>query len=186
VIWKEKLMRLKPCGGARQWLESQTDAETAWNSCEQADWLIWLALVLRIDRRMRVMAACQIAKAVLKHTPNRDEPLLRAIETAKAWSQGAATEEDCYLASRGAWDVADTHLGPASQVGYAAAYTCYLASGFDYNSYDAAVVSHAADAAVAASSDREADGARAAFLKASADIVRKHITFAMIKEAAGL
>ncbi|HMM99853.1 MAG TPA: hypothetical protein PKC99_12645 [Anaerolineales bacterium] len=31
----------KPCDDAVTWLENQPDIETAWETCERGDWMIW-------------------------------------------------------------------------------------------------------------------------------------------------
>ncbi|MCZ2079909.1 MAG: hypothetical protein LC130_33490, partial [Bryobacterales bacterium] len=42
----------KPCDDAVTWLENQPDIETAWETCERGDWMIW-ALKLAIWAKER-------------------------------------------------------------------------------------------------------------------------------------
>src|SRR5690606_3193359 len=70
------------------------DLRQAWEQCERADWLLWLAGRIGVDRKMLVRAACRCVRESLpifeQCCPGDDRPR-KAIETAEAWCEGRAT-----------------------------------------------------------------------------------------------
>ena len=61
---------LKPCREACEYLNTQSDWQTAWDNCPRADWMLWLlGRVATADRKQLVRAACAIARTALKYVP---------------------------------------------------------------------------------------------------------------------
>ena len=52
------ISRLEPCANGAAWLAAQTDARTAWETCERSDWMIWLLgrVIPPSDVRFRLAA----------------------------------------------------------------------------------------------------------------------------------
>ncbi len=40
--WSDKVAELNACQDAVTWLQTQPDAETAWQKCKRGDWMLWL------------------------------------------------------------------------------------------------------------------------------------------------
>jgi hypothetical protein len=78
----------------------------AWEECERADWLLWLAWTLLGDDPRVRLAACACARTALQYVPAGEERPLRAIETAEAYARGEATEEERSVAESAAWSAA--------------------------------------------------------------------------------
>jgi hypothetical protein len=56
---------------ALEWARSQDCPKGAWNACPRGDWLLCLAVKLRVEYRVVVLAACACARLALPFT--RDE-----------------------------------------------------------------------------------------------------------------
>lgn len=88
-----------------KWFETQSDPQTAWNSCNRGDYLLYIAGMLCIPNSLLhkqiVFAACQCARLSLKYIP--DERPLSAIEITERWTRGEATLEEVKIAERDAW-----------------------------------------------------------------------------------
>jgi len=157
------LTRLGACSDAVAWARTQPDAETAWDTCDRGDWMLWLAGRLAGEpgsdaRRPLVLAACECARLALPYVKEGELRPMRAIEAAEDWARGGATT----LAQ----------VRSAAEADYAA-YTvaAYAAASAASAAYVAAAA--AADAAYAAYVAAAA-AARSSTLNACADIVRKH------------
>ena len=100
-----RLRAVGACSSAVQWVATQPDAETAWAACDRADWLLWIAVKLCVDRRLVVRATCACARTSLRYLP--DPEGLRAIEAAEAWCRGEVTIDQVRAASAGASAGAD-------------------------------------------------------------------------------
>jgi hypothetical protein len=143
---------------ARDWVAARgaLTPEQLWAQCERADWLLWYAARVGVDRRAIVRAACACARTVLHLVPEGEERPLSAIETAEAWCDGRATTEQVRYARLAA---------------SAAAYAAYADADAD--------AVYAADAAAAyADADADAD--------ASAErtrLVRELIPYAVVAAA---
>ena len=112
--WLEKLKKLGACEDAVDWASQVSSLGEAWDSCERADWLLWLAA--RTSRReLVVAAACACARTVLHLVPEGEERPRLAIETAEAWTRGEATIDEVRKATD------DAHYTP-SRACYDAAY----------------------------------------------------------------
>ena len=65
--WTEKLS-YTPCADALKWLRTQPDAQTAWDTSQRGDWMLFHAGKLAGEpgsdgRRTLVLAACACARA---------------------------------------------------------------------------------------------------------------------------
>ena len=194
--WSDSLSNLDACRTAVDWARTQPDAETAWQVCERADWMLWVAARLANDRRVVVAAACACARLSLPHVPEGELRPLRAIETAEAWCHGEATIEDVLAAAHSVSDglfaaaaayetAAYAADADAAAAAYAATYSAFCAA-FSVAAYaaaaDAAAAAYAAadaaDAASAAYADADADyadAARSQVMRECTEIVRKMV-----------
>jgi len=195
------LLRLNACPESIEWASALT-AEQAWETCERADWMLWLGT--RICRpKLVVRAACSIARAALKHIPAGEDRPRIAIETAERWCSGDATLSEVKRASLAASKAAASSIGLVCFAACAAAFagSCCFASRTRNATY-ADPVSFA-DSVYFADRARNApytypvsavyfaERAATAFAfaiedaaqKENADIVRKHIPFRVISPA---
>jgi hypothetical protein len=138
---------------------------TAWRDCNRADWMLWIAGRLNIDKKLIVLAACDCAETTLKYVPDGEERPAKAIQTSRNWCNGTATIQECRDAAYAAADA-------AAYAAYAAAYAAYAAADAAYAAAYAAYDAYAA-----------ADAARAKAHKTNTDLVRKRIPYKLIKEA---
>jgi hypothetical protein len=174
-----RLLRVSmACEEARKWARGKT-LRQAWAQCPRADWMLWLAGRVGVDRRQLVLAACACAETALMHVkPGEDRPR-KAIETARAWCRGEATIEGVRAA-------ADAAAAYAAYAAYAdAAYAAYAAYA---DAADAAYAAYAAYAAAAAYAADDAAYADAAYakkkaLRSMAALVRAEIPVAAIEAA---
>ena len=163
------------CPEAREWLETQPDARTAWESCRRGDWLLYqLGHARGVDRRQLVLAACECARMALRYVPAGDDSPRIAIETAEAWCRGEATMEQVL---RARYDTYDLGAGTRARAiaGAVAAAAGAIAYASATSAYD--VATYAAYAAYAAANLDEAEDARRSVLAQCADIVRAHFAF---------
>lgn len=63
------------CQRARDWFQYFTigDPESAWNRCSEPDWLVWLAVQLRIDHVVLTRTAYECAKSISHLIPENVE-----------------------------------------------------------------------------------------------------------------
>lgn len=164
----EKLLSLNACSDAREWAEQQPDAQTAWNTCERGDWMLWLLGKLSgpvgsPERKRLVFLCAQVAREVLplfeKRYPD-DKRVRECIEACEAYSRGEIDAETLREKRRAAYDAAAD-----------AAYAAYAAAYADAAAYAAAYAYAYADAAAAA----YAAAAHKSMQKRIADIVRAHV-----------
>jgi hypothetical protein len=140
---KQLLIDLDACEVARVWAEGKT-IEQIVEQCHRGDWLLWLADKVCIGLRPLILAKGHCANTV-RHLM-KDERSVKAVDTAIAFGEGKATEEELNTARDAAW---------------AAAWDADWAAAWDADSAAALAAARAADAS--------ADAARAA--DASADAV---------------
>lgn len=167
------LMSIGTCYEACEWAKGKTLRE-AWMTCNRADWLLWLAIRLGIDRKKYVRATCACTRTVLYLLPTaEDEPRL-AVEAAEAWTRGKVKLSHVLRAAERAENAAASaavsdHRGNSVHAVYcSAAHAAWSvapdeAKGATYAVY---VINTLAKAPVLAK------------------LVRKHIPFALIEEAA--
>jgi hypothetical protein len=143
------------CVEAVEWTEGKS-LEEAWESCERADWMLWICGKMVgaegwPTRQDLVLAACACAESVLEFFEKKypkDERPRKAIEAARAWARGESTRK----AVRSAASAAYAAAAYATSAAYAAAYAAdYAADAATYAAYAAAYAADAAaDAAYAA------------------------------------
>ena len=91
------LTDLCACPEAVAWARAQKGTrQQAWNRCNRADWMLWLAARLCGERgskqhRAVVLAACACARTALPHVPAGESRPLAAIELAERWARGDDT-----------------------------------------------------------------------------------------------
>ena len=96
------------CKKAVAWARTQPDAATAWATCTQGDWMIWLLEYIGgHDRELRLIA-CDSAESVLYLTRECDRTACAAaIAVARRFADGAATGDELSAAraaaSAAAW-----------------------------------------------------------------------------------
>ncbi len=128
------------CYEARGWLDTQTDARAAWETCERPDWLIWYACRRNVERKVLVRIACDCARTVLRFVPEGEERPRLAIEAAERWTRDEATIDEVRAAAYAAADAADAAYA-AADAAYDAADAAYAAA---YAAADAAYAAYAA------------------------------------------
>ena len=116
------LRHLGACVDAIQWVGDR-DLLAAWQDCERADWMLWLAGKMCDQsgwptRRQVVLAACACAERALIYVPLGEERPRLAIETARRWARG---DVNVTLARVRAADAADAAYAYAAYAAYAAA-----------------------------------------------------------------
>lgn len=83
---QEHLKSIGACEEARVWAEGKT-AKEAWEQCERVDWLFWWAGRTEKNKKTdTVLAACKIARTVLKFVPEGELRPLQAIEAAERYA----------------------------------------------------------------------------------------------------
>jgi len=165
------LRRLGACHEGAEWASGR-DLETAWNECPRGDWLLWLAGRLEIERTVLARAAARCAETALQYVPAGEDRPRQAIEAVLRWADDptAANLEAVRVARRNA-------VAVAAYAAYAAAYAA--AASAAYAAYASAASAYAY--AYAAST---ASAARQQAQQRHAEIVREHIPFALILDAA--
>jgi hypothetical protein len=168
---RDVLADMGACDEALAWVGERTAAE-AWLECPRADWLLWYAARVGVDRRRIVLAACDCARSVLPLVPSGEDRPRLAIEAAERWASSIASDVAYSVA---AYSVAAYSAAAA----YVAAYAAASAAS------DAYAAALAASAAAAASASDSASQAQAAQAYASAalrcaDLVRARIGAAWI------
>src|SRR3972149_5439200 len=87
------------CKKAVDWAGKRRVGAAAWRACPRADWMLWIAVRLGVDRRRVTLAACACARTVLRHVPSGEQRPRIAIETAERWARGEATIQEVRRAS---------------------------------------------------------------------------------------
>ena len=175
-----KLQRLNACSDAIKWAEQYKTFQEAWDKCERADWMLWIAGKLADkngNRKEVVLCACKCTRTALKYLPKNEKRPLKCIQTVEKWAKGKATIEEvrearaatAYAAAAYAAD--DAAYAAADAAAYAAD-AAYAATA--YAAADAAAYA-AADAAAYAADDAAYAAARIKSLKSLANIVRKSL-----------
>ena len=179
---------MEACKDAIEWAEKYPTLDEAWNACERGDWMGWLLGQLLVgkegpeNRGDLVLAACDCAELVIQHVPDGEDRPRAAIDTARAWARGEATEEEVAAGAAGAAGDAAWAAGAAGDAAWAAwAARDAGAAGAAGAAWDAA---WAAWAAWDAARDAGAAGAaaRAKTLKKCADIFRQYFPAERVNE----
>lgn len=177
------LKELGACQDARLWFEylKNVDPETAWNQCQQADWLIWLARHLEISKHKICFAIFECAKAVLHLVPKEEERSRQALELVEKWLAGEeVSEKELERAASEAYDAVEDAYSSAGDV--VTRVSCACQTIYYVTAYVAPFgYSFHADSAI--------DNAYSSIEKSEIDsridfpgIVRKHISWKEIEE----
>ena len=138
-----------------------------------------------------MLAACDCAEAALTHVPAGVEHPRVAIETARQWARGEATDADVRSAAHAATSAA--YAANAYYAAYHAASAAATSAAYAPNAYYAAYYA-AATAATAATAAYAADAGHSGIaetrrdvhartLAESAQLVRKRITWSVVRDA---
>lgn len=171
TIFQTWLKKHYACEPALNWLGDR-DPETAWRECPRADWMLWAAGRLDVDRKTQVTIACRIARKVLHLVPAGEDRPRIAIETTERWVRGEATIEEVQVARRNAYAAADVAADAAADAAAAPALALLLTRP----------AIHAARAAAKAATTEAAAYAREQMQHECADIVREVLPWETIKD----
>ena len=116
---EEILRHMRACPGFIAWVDSRTITAT-WEDCPCADWMLWFAAEIGIDRKLIVLAACDCARTVLPVVPAGDVRPVRVIEIAEAWTRGKASLDNVEAAIAHAAYAATAAAYAATAAAYAA------------------------------------------------------------------
>ena len=164
--WSKKLVNINACEEAIEWASTQSTYEEAWQNCERADWLLFLAGRL-CDQKQVVLAACACARTTLKFVPEGENRPRICIETTEAWVRGEASIEQVKAVRKDAYASAYASAAYAAYAAYAVASAADAAHAVAYAAHAAA---YAADAAYVATS--AADAAHKSAHLEMCDIIR--------------
>ena len=168
--FSQKLTILNACKEAIEWSAGK-DLATAWATCENGNWMLWLAAKCGVE--LRALTAAKAACAEFARPCITDLRSIAALDTAHAFGRGECGADELAAAA----DAAYTAVAP-----YAAAAATYAANSA-YNAATAAdaAAAYAGLAARAATKDTTAgELARNETLRKCADEVRKHISVEML------
>ena len=115
----DRLNEMNACPDAVKWV-GRRGLMTAWRDCKRADWMLWLAGSLDIDRKLLVLAACDCAETALQYVPEGEDRPAKAIQVSRNWCGGTA------------------FIGDVRNAVYAAAYAAYAATNAAYAATNAA------------------------------------------------
>ena len=94
----EKLDQMNACQEAVDWI-GRRGLMTSWRDCKRADWMLWAAVKLNIDKKLIVLAACDCAETALQYVPDGEDRPARAVQTSRNWCNGTATRQECRKAA---------------------------------------------------------------------------------------
>ena len=174
MTFKELLIKLDACEGAREWARDMPIEEIV-STCRRGDWLLWLAQKVDVDLRLRTLAKGHCANTV-RHLMT-DERSLNAVDVAIAFGEGKATLEELNAAAYAAYAASGAAYAAAGAA-YAANAAYAAAAAYAYASVDAAAAAARAAAGDGAAAVADADANR----QQAADICREYIGEALIEE----
>ena len=122
----KELKEMDACGDAVEFVvKNKYDLKQAWNNCERADWMFWLAYKKEMFTiKDRTHAICDCAETALKYIPKGEDRPRLAIEAARRYAD-KRTEENLKLlnaARDAARDAAGAAARDAAGVAWAAAH----------------------------------------------------------------
>ncbi len=105
---QDKLIQLNACEPAIEWAKDK-DLNTAWNTCERGDWMIWLLTESPnevTDQELRLIAVecCRSVQRLMT-----DQRSINAVDVAERYANGEATDEElrqAQAAAEAAWESA--------------------------------------------------------------------------------
>lgn len=107
------LEKLDACQEARDWAKGK-DLATAWTSCHQGDWLLWLLdHAAPLNPITNELLVCRFAREV-QHV-NPDPRVLACIETREAWARGEVSDEVRAAARDAAEDAIHDAIGDGAE-----------------------------------------------------------------------
>lgn len=121
---QQKLRELSACSDARLWVGDKTLTE-AWETCPHADWMLWFAEKVGVDRLLLISAATECAATVLPLM--KDIRSQSAIATYRLYVKGEASEQEFKAAANDAC-FAYKYADPSRFEYYAAARTAFYAA----------------------------------------------------------
>jgi hypothetical protein len=168
--FRSKLIRMRACSDGREWVGYKS-LRCFWNTAERGDWMLWLAWYAGVDRKLICRATCACVRLI--RIPKRLQRSLLALELAERWSQPRSriTEETLYKAEHLVC-VEMRELVPSDRAKANIASSACL-SGVQCDDGWIALDDLA----------KCAKGSLKAMALRCADIVRKHIPFAVIDAA---
>jgi len=160
------LKRLSACDDAVAWCRKYKSLANCWRHCDRADWLLWFAARIGVDRKLIALAACGCAETSLQYIQNirYREKAETAINTVRKWAADKATiGEVRSSAAAAAADAAAATAADAAAYAAAAYAVAVAAADAAADAYAYACAVAAADAAAdAADADAYAAAAAAA------------------------
>jgi hypothetical protein len=166
------LRKLGACHEATEWADTQPDLQTAWQNCQRSEWMLWLmdhTTVDPNDPRRRLMA-CDFAEAVLHLAPKGEDRPRKAVEVARRFANGQATEEELAAASSAARDAASSAAWAAAWAAACAMNAARdAAAAADWAAASAKNAARAAARAAASATSAAADWAAASARDAASD-----------------
>lgn len=167
ATFTDQLESLNACAEAVEWVNGRS-LRKSWQAANRADWMLWLAEKVSIDRKILVLVACDCAETALKYVPKGEDRPHIAIETARNWCNGKATLQQARNAAYAAYGASDADAAAAAAAHAAAA----------------AVAAVVADAhAAAADAYAAAAAARNRAHKRMCKLIRKRIPVELIEAA---
>ncbi len=197
---KDELKRIEEmdaCEDAMEWMQDQSDLETAWDTCPQGDWMLWLIGQFVGDpgspsRRKLACTAAECAELVLPIYEAKypgDGRVRNAIEAAKRGNPDecrAAARAAAAAAAGGGAGAAAAAAAAAGGAARAARAAARAGAGGAGGAAAAAAGGAARAARAAARAAAAAAGAHKKTLAKCADIVRKNYSYADVRGMAGV
>lgn len=157
------------------WAAMYADLGEAWEACPRGDWLLSLAALVGVPRRVLVQAACDCARLAQRYQRPDEVAPARAIDDAAGWAEGSRTSADCWASAfrttsfARSIEASDARASHAAMAAAAAAFACDGEADDRYYGTRA----HAAEAALHAAAAYEGSSIDAHQI--CADYVRAHV-----------
>lgn len=137
----QRLLQMKVCNPALEWVTENNikNIQEAWELCPRADWMIWLAKELGVERRLLILTTARCAEPILHLM--QDERSRNAVHVAIAYGEGKATKEELEAAT----SAADKARSDAYVAYKPSGYTRSTANKDYFAGYDAISLKQAAD-----------------------------------------
>jgi hypothetical protein len=107
--YKDLKLSETPCSNAITYLESQENAQTAWDNCQRGDWLLWW--ITHVEKfkqgsarhRLLVETTCACGMLSLPNAGKWREDLEKIYTGLELWCAGDDTQDLNALVSAAAW-----------------------------------------------------------------------------------
>ena len=164
----KQLNKLNACSAAVKYAKKFETLQSAWDSCERAEWMFWLigkttqSKAWSDERKPIVLCALECAETVKHLWPKKQEKQIEnSIDVLKKWCDGEVDTENAKeardalraaaYAAADAADAADADAAAAAAAAADAAAAAYAAAAYAaaaaaYAAADAAAAAYAADA----------------------------------------